>query len=259
MMRSVGLGILLCIGIAGGGAAQELPAGATEVPLRLEDGRLVVTVENAYGEPLDFILSAAGSLVSTWGAEELGVGLEGATLGGLPISLAGAQVVPEKDLLLDGPFEGRIAGVLGGQSLMDYDILIDAPGRRLLLKRPGRFVEWEGVALTGAVRLQILHEYLIRTDVEVNGEIFSAHVDLSPATMIVSSVVRDRAGVRGGRADFRMGYASFPDRPAEFLDLPPLRAWGGDDAGVVFVGAPVAYDCAIAISWAHAEMRTCPR
>jgi hypothetical protein len=225
----------------------------------VEDGRLVVTLRAGSGEPLDFILGAAGTLVSSWGAEQLGAGLEGATLGGVAVSFAGAQVVPDQSLLLDRPFEGPIGGVLGGQSLMDYDILIDAPGRRLLLKRPGRFVQWEGVELTGAVALQILHDYLIRTDVEVNGEIFSAHVDLSPATMLVSSVVRDRAGLQDGRADFRMGYASFPDRPAQFLDLPALRAWGGDDVGVVFVGAPVAYDCAIAISWTHAEMRTCVR
>lgn len=259
MMRSAVMGILVCVGMAGGVAGQDRPTGATEVPLRVEEGRLLVTLQTASGEPLDFVLGAAGSLVSSWGAEQLGSELEGATLGDLPISLAGAQVVPDRSLLLDGPFEGRIAGVLGGQSLMDYDILIDAPGRRLLLQRPGRFVAWEGVELTGAVGLQILHDYLIRTDVEVNGEIFSAHLDLSPATMIVSSVVRDRAGVHDGRADFRMGYAAFPDRPAEYLDLPALRAWGGDDAGVVFVGAPVAYDCAIAISWTHAEMRTCVR
>ena len=37
------------------------------------------------------------------------------------------------------------------------------------------------------------------------------------------------------------------------------QGWDPNGNGFVIVGAPIAYDCAIAISWAHAEFRTCAR
>lgn len=230
-----------------------------EVPLRLEAGRLVLTVSTAAGEA-DFVLGAAESRLTETGAARLGGPPVEAMIGSMPVSLRDAQVVPDDDLFLDGGVSDlEVAGVIGGQSLLPYDVLIDVPGGRLVLKRPGRFVEWEGVPLSGAVPLQILHDFLIRTEVEVNGELFSAHMVLTTSSMLVSRVVRDRASVSGGVADFRMGYSAFPQRSARFLDLPELQGWGGDDTGVVFIGAPITYDCALSISWRHAEMRTCPR
>ncbi|MGI9627057.1 MAG: hypothetical protein ACR2QM_09490 [Longimicrobiales bacterium] len=252
------LGVLVLL-VPGVGVAQTTAPDVEEVPLRLESGRLVITVSTASGEA-DFVLGAAESRLSESGIARLGGTVTEAMIGGMPISLQDAQVVADDALFLDGGGSDlEVAGVIGGQSLMPYDVLIDVPAGRLVLKRPGRFVEWEGVPLSSAVPLQILHDFLIRTEVAVNGELFSAHMVLTTSSMLVSRVVRDRAGVSDGPADFRMGYSAFPGRPARFLDLPELKGWGGDDVGVVFIGAPVTYDCALAISWRHAEMRTCPR
>jgi len=230
-----------------------------EVPLRVEDGRLVVRARATDGTELDFVLGLGSTRLSAAGARALGPD-RSVTLGGAELSLAGATEDGDDTVFYDGsPAGSRIAGVLGGQSLSDYDVLIDAPTERLLLKQVGRTMRWEGVELTSAVQLQVLHDYLIRTQVEVNGELFFAHLELSPATMLISGVVAERSGVNGRKADFRMGYASFPERATSVSTHPYLAGWGGDDVGVVFIGAPVAYDCVIAISWAHAQMRTCPR
>ncbi len=257
-MIGVVAGALFAVALGFGGvAAQRAEEVGVEVPLRVEAGRIVVTAQNASGQDLDFVLGAARNVLSEWGASQIGDSRD-VTLGGLPMNFGTAQVVPADQVLMDGGIlEGPFAGILGGPALSEYDILIDVPNQRLLLKRPGRFVAWDGVSLSNPTRLQILHDALIRTEVEVNGEVFFAHVELTSASMIVSSVVRERASVTGGEADFRLGYAAFPELPAEFIDLPQLRGWGGDDAGVVFVGAPVAMKCAIAISWVHAELRTC--
>ena len=221
-MRWVALLVLLTPGVAF--AQADIPL-SDEVPLRVEAGRLVVRVVTGSGVEADFVLGAARSHLSESGAEILGGDLGGARLGRMPVDLEDASVVPDDELFLDGGGSSAdVVGVLGGQSLVRYDVLIDVPGERLVLKRPGRSVTWEGVELTSAVPLQILHGFLIRTEVEVNGEIFSAHVDLSTATMLVSSVVRDRAGVADGSADFRMGYAAFPARPARYSDHP---LWSG--------------------------------
>ena len=45
----------------------------------------------------------------------------------------------------------------------------------------------------------------------------------------------------------------------EVTDSPIFQGWDPQGDGFVIVGASVAYDCAIAISWAHAELRTCIR
>ena len=33
--------------------------------------------------------------------------------------------------------------------------------------------------------------------------------------------------------------------------------WDPQNNGFVVIGAPIAYDCAVAISWFHSELRTC--
>ena len=56
-----------------------------------------------------------------------------------------------------------------------------------------------------------------------------------------------------------MGYAGWADTPMEVADLPLFRGWDPDGNGFVVIGAPVAYDCAIAVSFFHGEIRTCMR
>lgn len=260
--RVVQVVALWCMGMAAGAAgtaAQLTQPPVHEVPLRVEDGRLMVQVETPGGEAMDFVLGLGSTRLSDYAVRTLG-DERSVMLGDVELSLAGATESGDAAVFYDGtPAGTTIGGVLGGQSLAAYDILIDAPAGRLLLKRVGRTMRWDGIELTSAAQLQVLHDYLIRTQVEVNGALYFSHLELSSATMLVSGVVARGAAVDGQQADFRMGYASFPARPTSASDHPYLGGWGGDDVGVVFVGAPVAYDCQIAISWAHAQMRTCPR
>ena len=60
-------------------------------------------------------------------------------------------------------------------------------------------------------------------------------------------------------ATLGIGYASLVDLPIRVLDLPIFGGWDPNDRGFVILGAPIAYDCAISLSWAHKEIRTCVR
>ena len=45
--------------------------------------------------------------------------------------------------------------------------------------------------------------------------------------------------------------------PVRVMDLEVLRRFSPNGDPFVLVGAPLAYRCALAISWAHREIRTC--
>lgn len=232
--------------------------GASEAPLTVRDGRMFVTAVGDNGQEYEFVLGLASGLTAQTAATRMeGVQL---TLGGQPISTLTNQVVP--DSYLEARGLGGTAGILGGDALKNYDILLDAPGGRILLKPAARTVRWPGHSLSNPVNVTVMHEYLIRADVQVGEAVFGALLDLSPATFLVDAVVLSRSGESQGIVDsFRMGYSGWPSVQLELSDDPTLRGWGGDGTGEGFMllAAPLAFDCKIAVSWRHSEIRTCLR
>ena len=75
---------------------------------------------------------------------------------------------------------------------------------------------------------------------------------LAPSFNFSSSTISD-----GTVSSFRMGYGSWSDQPAQVVDSPVFGGWDPEGLGFAIIGASVAYDCALAISWYHAELRTC--
>ena len=60
--------------------------------------------------------------------------------------------------------------------------------------------------------------------------------------------------------DFRLGYTAYPARRTQVLPLQIFERWGdGGGEGFVLVGAEIARDCLLAVSYVHQEIRTCVR
>lgn len=227
-----------------------------EVPVRAEGGRLVVQLTDGSGGSHDFILGLATGVITTSAAARLAD--RELSLGGIPIPIDQHQRVPDDYLTRDGPT--RAVGVLGGQVLTDYDVLIDASAGRMLLKPFGRSVRWPGHSLTNPVTVDVLHDFLIRAKVQIGESVYDALLDLSPPVVQLSPPIADEEGVRDGPIDtFRMGYAGWKGIPAWVGLTPTMQGWGGAERGFVVVGAPIAADCVLAISWRHREIRTCIR
>ena len=216
-------------------------------------GRMIVTVDAADGSTHDFVLGLATPVLTESGAALLGADRSTLSLGGVSVRIDGAQEVPDSYLGGSGA-----VGVLGGATLNGHDILIDVPSGRLLLKPVGRSVRWSEMALSGPVAIQVYHDVLLRADIELGGKLAGGLLDLSQPHLQVNEPLG--GGVAGGSADsFRMGYGSWTDVPARVVDSPVLTGWDREGTGFAILGAAVAYDCAIAISWYHREMRTCLR
>ncbi len=185
----------------------------------------------------------------------MGEAVSSLTLGGVPVETEQAFTVPDEELAISGTVP---AGVLGGMTINKFDVLIDAPNQRLVLKPIGRSVRWDGVTLSNPVGLMLFHGVLARVDVEVGGQVFGGLLDLAAPHMAVNEPVRTATQFSGDRLDsFRMGYSGWPDLAVVVTDSPIFQGWDPEGRGFVIIGAPVAYECAIAISWAHAELRTC--
>ena len=228
-----------------------------EVPLRVVDGRLMVTVDGADGVEYDFVLGLGMTFITETAATRMGDGISSLTIGGAPVDTEQAITVPDAELAGD---EIRPAGLLGGETLRNFDVLIDAPNERLILKPIGRSVRWDGVSLSNPVALTLFHDVLARVDVQVEGKVFGALLDLASPDLTVNEPVSVATGLSGDRVEsFRMGYSGWSDLPFEVTDSEIFQGWDPEGNGFVIVGASVAYDCAIAISWAHAELRTCLR
>jgi hypothetical protein len=121
-------------------------------------------------------------------------------------------------------------------------------------------VRWDGVELTNPARIALFHDVLARVDVAIGGAQYGGLIDLAAPYLEVNEPLRSAGGVSEGVAGtFRMGYSGWSSLPAEVTESPLFQGWDPDGKGFVIIGAPVAYDCAIAISWLHAEFRTCVR
>ncbi|GMV06262.1 MAG: hypothetical protein AMXMBFR53_25380 [Gemmatimonadota bacterium] len=249
--------VLAAAVLAGPANAQTGPAGPVEVPLRTHGGRLIVPVKAADGAQLDFILTTGSgvTVLSESAARRLGEGAA-LTLGGLPVPMDGAQTVPDASLRTSGR---DFAGMIGPNMLNAFDILVDVPGRRLVLKPVGRAVSWEGVALSEPVRLRVYHGIVLGLDVELNGKPYPAMLDLGTPGVLVNARVFSEAAVTGGRASLELGARTFADVPTEATDHPAIQRFSPNGDGFVLVGSAVALECAVSVSWVHRELRTCVR
>ena len=144
--------------------------------------------------------------------------------------------------------------------LSQFDMLIDVPGERLVLRPIGRLVSWDGMTLSDPIRLRVLHGFILSLDVELNGTEYPAMLDVGTAALVVNEPVKSQAHLsEDDVATLTLGNTSLPGLPVRTRDLDMFRMWDPNSEGFVLVGAPVAYDCAISVSWVRQEMRTCLR
>jgi hypothetical protein len=257
MRKLLTVGMLV---VAAGSAAKAQTHGGEviEIPLRVDGGRLLVPVQAPDGTEFEFVLSTGTppTVFSKSTAARLG-DQTGLTLGGLQVDLEGLVTLPDEELSSDGLM---IAGMVGSQTLSKFDVLIDVPGERLVLKSIGRAVDWEGMTMSEPVRLRVYHGVILGLDVEFNGKEYGATLDLSSPMLIVNEPVRADAQIDDKDVGtLALGNTSLPDLPVQVRDLDIFERWDPNGDGFVMVGASVAYDCAISLSWVHREMRTCVR
>ncbi len=227
-----------------------------EIPLRVEDGRLIVPVEASDGALLQFIVGTSSTVLSRSGAARLG-DQPSLTMGGVAVRADAVPAVDDEELTVAGKV---MDGMVGSSTLNKFDLLIDVPRGRLLLKPIGRSVEWTGVTPSQPAPVRVLHGLLFGLDVEFEGTVYGATLELHRPTLVVSQPVKEQTGIDDDDVGMlRVGYASFADTPAEVRDLPLFSGWDPSGKGFVVVGAPITFDCALSLSWAHREIRTCVR
>lgn len=241
------------------GAAATIQAeGPVEIPLRIAGGHLLVPVDVGLPEPMDFILSNGSGLLvlSETAASHLGDAPE-LNLGGLPIPTDGFVTGADDRFQVDGE---TVGGLIAGNMLNQFDVLVDAPGGRLVLKPVGREVAWEGIRLSDPLPMRVYHGIALSFDVELDGERVAATLDLGANALMASPGLQAKAGLEDEDAvTLTIGGATLADLPIQVRDLDIFDRWDPDGAGFLLVGAPVAYDCAISISYVHQELRTCVR
>lgn len=239
-----------------GAVAQE--AGPVEVDLRVEAGHLVVPVAAGDGRTLDFVIGSGSgvTLLSESAAGQLGDS-PSLTLGGIPLVMGGAVTVPDDYLSAGG---ATFAGKVGANTLNEFDLLVDAPGGRMVLKPIGPRVEWPGVALSDPLRMQVYHGVALTFAAQVNGTAYRASLDLGTPFSVVNEGLRKEQSLEpDDTATLAMAGARLEDHPVRTLDLEVLQRWSPDGAPFILIGAPLAWDCAVSISWVHQEIRTCVR
>ena len=256
-IRMVWVTVLLPLVVGSSAVAQTHVGERVEVPLRVHGGRLLVPVEAPDGSKFEFVLSTGTpTAFSESTAAHLG-DPAALTMGGVPILTDGAGTLPDEDLIVDGMV---IDGMIGPNTLNQFDVLVDVPGGRLVLKPIGRSVAWAGMTMSDPIRLRVYHGMLLSFDVEFNGREYGAMLDLGMETLVVNEPVKTEMQIAAeDEVTLKLGGTSLPDVPVRVLDLAIFRGWDPDNEGFVIVGAPVAYDCAISISWVHQEIRTCVR
>ena len=237
-------------------AAQTHGRNTVEIPLRVHGGRMIVPVEAADGTQLEFIVSTSMTQLSQKGAKRI-AGQTELSLGGVPFSTEDVQTVSDANLTVAGTI---FDGVIGSEILNQFDVLFDAPGGRLVLKPIGRSVEWEGMTMSDPVPLRIYHGLVLGFEVELNGRAYGAMLDVGMGLLGVNERVRTEASIEGDRVStLQIGGMTFSDLPVRVLEDAAFGMWTPNGEGFVYVGAPIALDCAISVSYVHQELRTCVR
>ena len=256
MRIHVALGMLLVV--AAGPAAAQHGRHAVEIPLRVHGGALVVPVDAPDGTQLEFLVGM-GSLVtvlSETGAKQIGE-QTGLTLGGVPFDTDSVPTGSDADFTIEGTV---FAGLVASNTLNQFDVLFDVPGGRLVLQAPGRSVSWAGMSLSEPVRLRLYHGAIISFDLKLNGEAYPAMLDLGLRSLIANEEAGAEAAVQGDRVEtLTIGGTTYTDLPVRVEDTPITQRFTRTGGGFVLVGAPIAWDCALSVSYVHQELRTCVR
>lgn len=232
--------------------------GDVEIPLRVEDGRLTVTVHAPDGTGYDFMLATGTPPTVLSESTAAALGEEPAlTIGGLEVDFIGAMTLPDDRLHTAGfAFDGMI----GPQTLNAYDMLLDVPGGRVVLRPIGRPAPWAGVTLGEPIPIRVLHGQMLAMEIELEGQTFFANLDTGQPVLVINEPALHKLGREPEfTGSVTLGGVRFTDLPVERIDLPILSRWDPDGAGFVLLGAPIAYDCPIAISWVRSEMQVCAR
>ena len=247
---------MLTVAVASSATAQTRGAEPIEAELHVHRGRLFVPVEVEDGTSMEFLLGTGwptGWTEST--ATRLGDHAQ-LTLGGLTIPTDDLATYPDSMLTIDGT---TLAGVVGPNTLSRFDVLIDVPGARLVLKPIGRSVEWEGMTLSNPVDLRIMHGVEVWLSVELAGREYQAILDLGTPRVVANKRVQTETGLDDDDlTTLRLGDTTLSDVPVFIREL-DLGGFTVGGRGFVIVGAPIAYNCAVSLSWAHREMRMCVR
>ena len=260
MKRFEFFGMIATIAVIAAPAAAQMHGqtdGPIEVPLRAEHGVLSVTVESSDGQEFDFILgTASGATVLSESAKAL-IGSGTLSMAGVSVPTGGAQDVPDSNLEFDGK---SFDGMIGANTLNPFDVLVDAAGGRLVLKAPGRSVSWEGIELSPPQRARVMHGMIVTLQIDLNGQTTTALLDLGTSKIVLSPPLSEKTSY----ADETMravsiGDVTFADVPISVREHPVFQAFDPQGNGFAIVGAPVALDCAISISYVHQEVRTCVR
>ncbi len=255
MRKIFGMAVLAAV-MAAPAAAQMHGPKIVEIPLRVHGGKMIVPVEAPDGTQLEFIVSTYMTMFSETGAKRIGE-QTGLTLGGLPFSTEDIRTVADAELTVAGTI---FDGIIGSEILNEFDVLFDAPGGRLVLKAFGRSVEWDGMTLSDPVPLRIYHGMVLSFDVHLNGREYGAMLDVGMGLLSVNERVRTEASIEGDRVStLQVGGTTFSDLPVRVLDDAAFGQWTPNGEGFVYVGAPIALDCAISVSYVHQELRTCVR
>jgi hypothetical protein len=227
-----------------------------EIPLHLEDGRMVIPAHAADGTELAFLVSTGApvTVLSASGAAKLGS--QRVTIGGLPVNLDNARTVDDADLTVNGR---ALDGWVGNNTLNQFDILFDVPGGRLVLKPFGRSVAWPGMTLSEPVRLRIYHGVVAALDVEIDGTAYPAMLELGAPALLANEAVLQENRITDGTATLGLGSSVFEGLPIQVSEHPSIQRFSPNGDGFVIVGAPPAWECAISLSWVHRELRTCVR
>lgn len=256
-MRILIIGAMLLVAVGSPASAQTHGEEAVEIPLRVDGGRLIVPVSAPDGTVFEFALSTGNgvTILSESVAAHLG-DQGGLTVGGLPLPMDESATLSDEELSADGKV---LDGMISSNMLNQFDVLIDVPGERLVLRPLGRSVGWEGMTMSEPVRLRVLHGIFLSFDVELNGREYPAMLDLGMTTLVVNEAVKAEMHGAGDVGTLGLGSTTIPDLSVRMLDLPLFGGWDPNNEGFVVVGAPIAYDCAISLSWVRQELRTCVR
>lgn len=256
-MRKWFVGTMLLLVTAWPAAAQMHGSDPIEIPLRVHDGRLVVPVEGPHGAELEFGLTlATPTLISKSLAARLGAKPD-LFLGGVSVVAENGYTIPDEQLTFDGKV---LDGMIGPDTLNQFDVLLDVPGERLVLKEIGGSVTWKGMTMSDPVRLQVYHGMLLALEVKLNGNDYRAMLDLGASALLVNEPVKTQMQLDDAdEVTLTVGNITVGELPVRVSDQPTFQNWDPNNDGFVMVGAPLAYDCAISISWVHREIRTCVR
>lgn len=230
-----------------------------EVPMRVEDDRILVPVDIGQGIEVDFILSTGNAVTVLNQAFVDNHGADGEFwLGDVELNMDNYATVSNADLNPDG---GMIVGIVGANTLNEFDLLVDPVNDRIVLQTVGRSVAWEGVALGDPIRLRVYHGIMLGLDVNLVGRSFGAMIDTGTGRVVGSPAVGDALGIpvgEQGSSTIEWASGDRTDVRVNVRDLPLFQRWDPEGKGFLILGSSLTYDCALSISWLHREMRRCP-